>query len=259
MTNFEGLKENERIDDLQINGLKIIQNTQKFCFGIDAVLLANYVMEESIKNKSILDLGTGTGIIPLILWGKSEPKEITALEIQRDMVEMARRSMKLNHLEDKIKVQWGDIKDPPKDILPNDYDILVSNPPYMENKRALVNPEESKAIARHEVLCTLEDLIRTAKRTLKPKGKFYMVHRAQRLVDILYLLRKWDMEPKKLRFIHPNKNKAPNLVLVQAIKGSKPNLIIEKPLYVYKENGNYTEEIYDIYSWEKGKYDKERE
>ncbi len=241
----------ERIDDLQLKGLKIIQNIQKFCFGIDAVLLANFAAQDLGDKDKVLDLGTGTGIIPLLLWGKVEPQEMIGLEIQRDMVEMAKRSVALNDLEDKIQILEGDIKSPPSQLISNTYDAIVTNPPYMENNKGLTNPTEGKAIARHEILCNLEDITRTTKRLLKPKGKFYIVHRPQRLVDILSTMRAVNIEPKKLRLVHPAQDKAPNLVLIQGVKGGKPHLIVEKPLYVYQEDGDYTKEIYEIYGWKK--------
>lgn len=247
------LKKKERIDDLQINNLKIIQNTEKFCFGMDAVLLANFAAQEIKKKNLVLDLGTGTGIIPLLLWAKAQPKKIIALEIQEQMAEMAKRSVLLNGLEDTIEILQGDIKNPPKEIYPNTYDAIVTNPPYMKNISGLQNPEQSKAISRHEILCSLEDVLRTSKRLLKPRGKFYMIHRSHRLVDILSLMRELHIEPKRIRFIQPTREKAPNLVLIQGIKGSKPEVTIESPLYVYEDNGDYTQEIYDIYQWQKEK------
>lgn len=244
-------KEQERIDDLQLKELKIIQNPKKFCFGIDAVLLANFAAQDLQPHHQVLDLGTGTGIIPLLLWGKGQPKHIDALEIQKDMVEMATRSIALNHLQDKIHIIEGDIKSPPDSLPSNHYDLIVTNPPYMEYKGGLKNPSQGKAIARHEIRCNLEDILTTAKRLLKSRGKFYMIHRPHRLVDILIQMRALGIEPKKVRFIQPTTKKAANLVLVQGTKGGKVQLTLEKPLYVYRENGEYTEEIYDIYGWQK--------
>ncbi len=252
MTEDFPLKRDERIDDLQIGGLKIIQNTKKFCFGMDAVLLANFAALDIVeRDERILDLGTGTGIIPLLVWGKTLSKEIVGLEIQEDMVRMAKRSVHLNQLQDRIKIVEGDIISPPSEILPNYYDVIITNPPYMEDKGGLINPTAAKAISRHEILCSLEDIIKTTKKYLRSRGKFFMIHRSHRLVDILSLLRCYNIEPKKIRFVHPAYGKAPNLILIQAIKGGKPHLKIEKPLYVYKEEGDYTQEIYDIYQWNK--------
>lgn len=249
------LKENERIDELQIEGLRIIQDPKKFCFGMDAVLLANFAAQNLIKYSRVLDLGTGTGIIPLLLYGKIEVKQIIGLEIQSDMVEMTRRTVALNKLQEVIEIVEGDIKNPPSQIPPNYYDAIVSNPPYMVNNSGLINPTEEKAISRHEILCTLEDIIKTTKKYLKSRGKFYMIHRSERLVDILSLMRAFNIEPKIIRFIHPSQDKSPNLILIQGIKGGNPHVKIEKPLYVYQENGDYSSEIYDIYEWEKS-YDR---
>ncbi|SJZ87407.1 tRNA1(Val) (adenine(37)-N6)-methyltransferase [Garciella nitratireducens] len=240
-------KQFERIDDLQRKGLKIIQNTQKFCFGIDAVLLAHFAAKDLNCQDKVVDLGTGTGIIPLLLWGMVGCQKILALEIQKDMVEMAKRSVALNGLQEKIEIIEGDIKNPPPELIPNTYDAIVTNPPYMESNKGIVNPTEGKAIARHEILCNLEDILYTAKRLLKPKGKFSMIHRSQRLVDILSIMRKVGIEPKKLRLVYPSPRKTSNLVLVQGNKGGKPHLVVEKPLYIYQQNGEYTQEIYEIY------------
>lgn len=245
------LTDEERIDDLQIKGLRIIQNAKKFCFGIDAVLLANFAGQDMGSDCKVLDLGTGTGIIPLLIYGKTMAKSIVGLEIQEDMVTMARRSMVLNQLHDIIEIVGGDIKNPPSGILPNYYDVIITNPPYMENKGGLINPTEAKAISRHEILCNLEDIIKTARKYLRSRGKFYMIHRSHRLVDILSLMRDYNIEPKKIRFIHPSQDRPPNLILIQAIKGGNPHLRIEKPLYVYGEDGDYSQEIYDIYQWNK--------
>lgn len=245
------LRENERVDDLQLEGLRIIQNTKKFCFGMDAVLLADFAAKDLAISSRVMDLGTGTGIIPLLLWGRIKAKEIIGLEIQGDMVEMAQRSIRLNHLEDSIKILEGDIKDPPASIQPNYFDAILTNPPYMVHRGGLTNPREEKAIARHEILCSLEDVIHTAKRHLKSKGKLFMVHRSQRLVDIISVMRAAKIEPKKIRLIYPNVEKEGNLVLIQGVKGGNPQVTIEKPLYVYNEKGDYTQEIYQIYRWEK--------
>ncbi|SET23513.1 tRNA1Val (adenine37-N6)-methyltransferase [Natronincola peptidivorans] len=240
----ELLKDQERIDDLQINGLQIIQNPQGFCFGIDAVLLSNFITLK--KNAKVVDLGTGTGIIPILLAGKSTTSHITALEIQPEVADMAKRSVLLNQLENRIKIIQMDLKRA-VDVLPiNSFDVVTSNPPYMHPK-GLLNPEAGKSISRHEVKCTLEDVIAAASRLLKHLGKFYMVHRPQRLADIMYYCRKYKLEPKELQFIHPTYKKKPNLLLLECRKAAMPELKIKDPLYVYKETGKYTEEIYQIY------------
>lgn len=239
----------ERVDNLDVKGLKIIQNPQEFCFGMDAVLLSWFASRGIKKNNYIIDLGTGTGIIPLLIWAKSQPIKIDAIEIQEQMVDMARRSMKLNKLEEKIEIFNGDIKKLPDNILSNFYDVVVTNPPYMNNQGGLINPKLSKAIARHEILCNLEEIIETSKKLLKSKGKFYMVHRPNRLVDIMYYMRKNKIEPKSMRLIYPQMGKKPNMVLIEGIKGGNPMLNILEPLFVYDKDGEYTEEIFKIYGF----------
>lgn len=236
--------EHERVDDLQINNLRIIQNPKGFCFGIDAVLLANFVSLK--RNAKVVDLGTGTGIIPILLGGKSETSHITALEIQEEVAHMAQRSVKLNNLEDRIKILNVDLKDAEKVLDINEYDVVTSNPPYMHSD-GLINIEDKKAISRHEVKCTLEDVIKTASRLLKHNGRFFMVHRPIRLADIMVYCRQYKLEPKKLQFIHPTYNKKPNLLLIECVKAAKPELKMLDPIYVYNDEGKYTEEIFHTY------------
>lgn len=248
------LMENERIDDLQREGLKIIQNTEGFCFGMDAVLLSDFC---DIKNNStIVDLGTGTGIIPFLLWDRNKTKKIYGIEIQKQVAEMARRSVKLNNLGNDIEILNIDLKDAFKELGVNKYDIVTSNPPYMNSGGGIVNPEDKKAISRHEIMCSLEDVIKVASRLLKHNGRFFMVHRPHRIVDILCLLRENKLEPKEIRFVHPKVGNKPNLVLIKSIKAAKPELKFKDPLYVYKEDGTYTDEIYDIYGMERGEKDE---
>lgn len=242
------LKDTERIDDLQCGGLKIIQDIKGFCFGMDAVLLANYC---DIKtNSTVVDLGTGTGIIPLLIWGKNKVKKIYGIEIQEEVAEMAKRSMKINGLSDSIEILNIDLKDAPKILGVNKFDVVTSNPPYMVAGTGIINPEDKKAISRHEVLCSLNDVIKTASRLLKHNGRFFMVHRPHRIVDILISLREYKLEPKSIRFVHPKVGEKPNLVLIKSIKAAKPELKFEKPLYVYNDDGTYTDEIYEIYGME---------
>ncbi|WP_090548589.1 tRNA1(Val) (adenine(37)-N6)-methyltransferase [Natronincola ferrireducens] len=238
------LKQQERIDDLQVNGLKIIQNPKGFCFGIDAVLLANFVALK--QNAKVVDLGTGTGIIPILLAGKSNTSHITALEIQDEVADMARRSVQLNRLENRIDILTMDLKEGEKILPVNTFDVVTSNPPYM-HPEGLLNLEDTKSISRHEIKCSLEDVIKTASRLLKHLGRFFMVHRPQRLVDIMYYCRQYKLEPKQLQFIHPTYGKKPNLLLLECRKAANPELKILDPLYVYEETGKYTKEIYEIY------------
>ena len=239
------IKDTERIDDIQLKGLRLIQDTTGFCFGVDAVLLANFAKVK--RGASVVDLGTGTGIIPILIAGKSEAKEIIGVEIQEEVYEMASRSVLLNDLQDRIKIINGDIKVIDKTLEVNKFDVVTSNPPYMHDN-GIKNPNDKKAISRHEVKCNLEDVIRSASRLLKDMGKFYMIHRPTRLIEIITLARQYKLEPKQIQFIHPKQGKAPNIMLVQFTKGGRPDLKILDPLYVYDEYGNYTKEIDDIYA-----------
>ena len=241
------LKDTERIDDLQINNLKIIQDKEGFCFGVDAVLLANFCKVK--KNAKVVDLGTGTGIIPILIAGKSEASEVVGVEIQEDVAQMANRSVILNKLEDRVKIINEDLKNIIGILKPNEYHVVTSNPPYMHID-GLKNINDKKAISRHEIKCNLEDVIRTAARLLMPQGKFYMVHRPIRLADIISLGRQYKLEPKEIIFVHPKYNKAPNLMLIQFTKGAKPELKVSDPIYVYDDCGEYTKKIREIYSSE---------
>jgi len=239
------LKEKERIDDLQCKGLKIIQDTEGFCFGMDAVLLSNYC--DIKKGATVVDLGTGTGIIPLLLWAKNNIKKIHGIEIQEEVADMASRSVKMNELENSIEIHNIDLKDATEKLGVNIFDVVTSNPPYMNLGGGLINPDDKKAISRHEILTSLEDVIKTASKLLRHNGSFFMVHRPNRIVDILCFLRQYKLEPKRLRFVHPKIGHKPNLVLIKSVKASKPELKFENPLYIYNDDGTYTDEIYKIY------------
>ncbi len=241
------LKENERIDDLQRNHYKIIQDPERFCFGMDAVLLSGFARAK--EGDRVLDLGTGTGIIPILMEAKTQAAHFTGLEIQHESADMAARSVSLKHLEGKIEIVTGDIKEAVSLFGAASFDVVTCNPPYMTEHHGLTNPEAPKAIARHELLCTLEDVISQAARLLKPGGNFYMVHRPFRLVDIITLLRTYGVEPKRMKMVYPFVDKEPNMVLIEANRGGRPRLSVEKPLIVYKEPGVYTDEIYDIYGY----------
>lgn len=241
------LLENERIDDLEFKNLKIIQNTKGFCFGIDSVLLSDFAKGIK-KNSIVVDIGTGTGIISILLSAKTDIKKIYGIEIQEDVANMAKRSVALNELEDKIEVINTNIKDIFNFLEPNKIDAIVTNPPYMKLNTGAQNEEKKKLISRHEVECTLEDIIKISYKLLKSNGEFYMVHRAERIVDILYYLRQYKLEPKVLRFIQPKENKEPNLVLIKAVKNAGYQLTLEKPLIIYNNDGSYTDEILEIYN-----------
>lgn len=241
------LKENERIDDLEFKGLKIIQNEKGFCFGMDSVLLSDFA--KNIKNNStVLDLGTGTGIIPILLCGKTNLKKVVGIEIQQDVANMAKRSSQLNNLQDRFEVVNTNIIDLKNIYEKQSFDVIVTNPPYKKENTGITNENEAKLISRHEITANLEDFISISKDLLKDKGEFYMVHRPERLVDILSLMRKYKIEPKILKFVSPNKNKEPNLILIKGIKNANSFLKVEKTLYVYNEDGKYTNEILKIYN-----------
>lgn len=241
------LKENERIDDLERNGYRIIQDTNRFCFGMDAVLLSGFARVKD--GARVLDLGTGTGIIPILLAAKTGAAHLTGLEIQVDSADMASRSVRMNGLEDRITIVTGDIKEAGSLFDAASFDVITCNPPYMTSRHGLVNPEDAKAIARHEILCTLEDVIAQTAKLLRPGGNFYMVHRPFRLAEIIVFLREYKLEPKRMQLVYPFADKEPNMVLIEANRGGRPRMTVEKPLIVYKEPGVYMPEIYDIYGY----------
>ncbi len=241
------LKENEKIDDLEFKNLKIIQNKDGFCFGIDSILLTDFA--KNIKqNSKVIDLGTGTGIIPILLYGKTKNTKFVGVEIQPEVAEMANRSVKLNLLENNIEILNTNILELSKIYNRGSFDVVTTNPPYKKINTGVINENNKKLISRHEITASLEDFIRTASFLLKDLGEFYMVHRPDRLVDIFYEMRKNKIEPKKIKFIYPNKNKKTNLVLIKGIKNGKQFLEFENNLYVYNEDGNYTNEILKIYN-----------
>ena len=242
------LKENERIDDLEIKNMKIIQNKDGFCFGIDSVLLSDFAKE--IKdNSKVVDLGTGTGILGILLCAKTNLKEILGVEIQEEVANMAQRSIELNNLKNRFKILNDNIKNIEKNNinLKNNFDYVVTNPPYKKLNTGKINENEKKIISRHELTANLDDFIKTTSFLLKDKGTLFMVHRPERLVDILEKMRKEKIEPKELKFIYPKINKEPNLILIKGVKNANPFLKIDKTLYVYNEDGNYTDDILKIY------------
>lgn len=239
------VRDNESIDDLQLKGLNLIQKIDGFKFGVDAVLLSDFA---NVKKKHrVIDLCTGTGIIPFLLYGKYEPTEIYGLEIQDDMVEMATRSTKLNSLEEKIVFVNEDLKNIEYLKRLEKFDVVTVNPPYKLNNAGIINNSDKLAIARHEVLCNLEDVISASRILLKDNGRMFMVHRPERLADIFTLMRKYKIEPKRVKMVHPKIGKAPNIVLVEGQRDGGAYLKWEAPLYVYDENGRYTKEIDLIY------------
>lgn len=235
----------ERLDDLHRNGYMIIQDPKRFCFGIDAVLLSDFA--QASKKEIVLDLGTGTGVIPILMEAKNEAEKYYALEIQHESAEMAARSVKLNNLDDKIKIIEGDIKELTALFKPSYFDVITVNPPYMNHNGGLKNNFSPKAIARHEILCSLDDILIGSSKLLKSGGRFYMIHRPNRLAEIIFKLKEHKMEPKKMRFVHPYIYKEPTMVLIEAVRSGKPMTRVMPPLIIYNENGEYTKEIYDIY------------
>ena len=235
------MNNNERIDDLQMNGRRIIQSPDRFCFGMDAVLLSGFAKVK--KGESVLDLGTGTGILPILLDAKTEGGHFTGLEIQPESADMARRSVILNNRQDKIDIVTGDIKNALNIFGAASFDVIVTNPPYMNQNHGITNPESPKAIARHELLCSLEDVIRQTRSLLKVNGRMYMVHRPFRLPDIMELMNECGIEPKKMRFVHPYVDREPSMVLIEGVRGGNRRLTVEKPLVIYDGPGEYSEEI----------------
>ncbi len=238
----------ERIDDLQTDGLKIIQNPDLFCFGTDAVLLSDYASKSIRKGAKVLDLCCGNGIIPLLLTSKSYASEITGIEIQEDSASLAKRSVELNNLNDKIHIICDDLKNAESIFGKRSFDYITCNPPYKEAGGGLTNKASSTTIARHEILCNLEDIIRVSSIILKQTGKLCMVHRPERLADILCLMRKYKIEPKRLRMVHPSAEKTATMVLVEGAYSGKPKLILDPPLYVYKDVNVFSDEIITIYN-----------
>ena len=235
----------ERVDDLQIKNYRIIQDTRGFCFGMDAVLLSGYA---SLKKKSkVMDLCSGTGIIPILLEAKYDISKIDGLEYQKDYVHMANRSVAMNDQEDKIKIFSGDVREVRQTFSADSYDYVTCNPPYMTGEHGLTNDSYSKAISRHEILCTIDDVIAAAKWLLKPSGHLIMVHRPFRMAEIIYKLKENKLEPKRMRLVYPYIDKEPNMILIDAVKGGKQRVTVDPPFIVYNKDGSYTEEIYKVY------------
>ena len=247
------LRPGEKIDDLQRSGLRIIQDPARFCVGMDAVLLTGFIQDgignRSVSREELLDLGTGTGIIPLLMSAKSDCRLLTGLEIQPDSADMASRSVRLNGLESRVRIVQGDIREADALFAPASFGLVTCNPPYMIQSHGLQNPDSPKAIARHEVLCCFDDVARAAEKLLKSGGHFYLVHRPFRLAEIMTTLRDHGLEPKRMRLVYPYVDREPNMVLLDCTRGGRPRLTVERPLIVYKEPGVYTDEIYEVYGY----------
>lgn len=242
----ELLRPGERVDDLQRKGYRIIQNGRLFCFGMDAVLLAAFAGVK--RGERMLDLGTGTGVIPILLEARTEGTFFAGLEICEASADMAGRSVKLNGLEDKISIIRGDIREADRIFPPASFDVVTSNPPYMTASHGLVNPNPEVAAARHEILCTLEDVVSQAARLLKPRGRFYMVHRPFRMAEIIRTLGRYRLEPKRLRLVYPFADKEPNMLLVECLLYGRPRVKVEPPLIIYEKPGVYTREVRELYN-----------
>lgn len=242
------LNEGERIDDLQRNGYRIIQNPERFCFGMDAVLLSSFAKVK--PGERVLDLGCGNGIIPILMEAKTKGEKFFGLEIQEESADLARRSVALNELEEKIEIVTGDMKEAVDIFGAASFHVITMNPPYMTGNHGLVNPGDAKAIARHEITCTLEDMISQASKVLKSKGRFYMVHRPFRLAEIIRAMSQYKLEPKRLRMVHPYIDREPNMVLIEGVRGGRAMLKVEKPLIVFREMNVYTDEVRMLYEKE---------
>lgn len=241
------LREKERLDDLQLSGFRIIQNPDKFCFGMDAVLLSGFVRAK--KGDALLDLGTGTGILPILLAAKTECSRLVGLEIQEESADMARRSVKLNQLEDRVSIVTGDIKEAGGIFQSASFDCITCNPPYMIGQHGIANPDSALAIARHEVLCTFEDVAAATEKLLKPGGHFFLVHRPFRLAELIVTLTRHRLEPKRMRLVYPYVDKEPNMVLIEAVRGGNSRMTVESPLIIFEEQGQYTREIREKFGY----------
>lgn len=234
----------ERIDDLQYKGLKIIQNPKGFCFGTDAILLSSFI--EVRKNEKVVDFCTGSGIIPILLTARDTAKHFWGIEIQEYMADMAKRSVEINGLQSKISIVQGDIRSA-FSLIGGVYDVVTVNPPYEKKGSGETSVNESERIARHEILCSLEEIVMSASKILKTGGRFYIIHRIHRLVELIETMLSYRLEPKRLRLIHPAYEKAPNYILMEGRKNSGKGLVVEKPLFVYDKNKEYTQELKEIY------------
>lgn len=241
------LKDGERLDELDRNGYRIIQDPKRFCFGMDAVLLAGFAKVK--PGEKVLDLGTGTGILPILLEARTKGVSFTGLEIQPESADMAARSVRLNHLENKVHIVNGDIRKADRLFGAGSYHVVTSNPPYMTDLHGIKNPNEAKAIARHEILCTLEDVVSQAAKLLAPCGRFYLVHRPFRLAEILTCLCSHGLEPKRMRLVHSYEDREPNMVLIEALKGGRSGMTVEKPLIIFEKPGVYRSEVREVYGY----------
>ncbi|MDY0236371.1 MAG: tRNA1(Val) (adenine(37)-N6)-methyltransferase [Gudongella sp.] len=237
----------EKIDIVPGTKYRIIQNKEMFSYGIDAILLSDFAKARGI----VIDLGTGTGIIPLRLSDNEDIDKIFGIEIQKEVADMAQRNVDLNNLNDKIEIWNMDLKELPEKLEKGSIDTIITNPPYMKSGGAVINNRENFAISRHEIKTSLEDIVKTSSFLLKQLGKLYIVHRPNRLVDVLCSLRENGIEPKYIKWVYPKKDKPANLFLLEAIKGAKRDFKYRKPLIVYRDDGEYTDDLLQIYDRER--------
>ena len=237
--------EDERIDDLQCKGYRLIQKPKGFCFGVDAVLLSDFAKVK--KGQKVLDLCTGSGVIPILLAAKTAGSHFMGLELQEAYADMANRSVQLNELENKVEILCGDVKDVKKLFSPASFQVVTVNPPYMTEHHGLQNFYEPKTIARHEVALSLEDVIRAASYVLPENGSFFMIHKPFRLAEIFKVMKEYHLEPKRMRLVHPYVDKEPTMVMIEGLKGGRERITVEAPLIIYKEKNVYSDEIYKIY------------
>ncbi len=246
------LKDGERTDDLQYKGLRIIQNPKGFCFGTDAVLLAAFAQLK--KNERAVDFCTGSGIIPILLSGREQAGHITGIEIQREMADMAQRSVALNGLNERVGIVHGDIR-AAFSLVGGVFDVVTVNPPYEKEGSGAQNQNESEKIARHEVLCGMEDIAASASKILRTGGRLYIIHRTARLAELIITLAQYRLEPKRLRFVHPTLAQPSRYILMECRKNANRGLLIEKPLVIYGADRDYTPELKSIYHLDYGNTD----
>lgn len=239
------LKPGERLDDLERDGLKLIQHPGRFCYGVDAVILSWFA--KAFEGEKVLDLCTGTGVVPILMTAKTKGLHFTGLEIQEEVAEMAKRSVAINHLEEKVSIVCGDLKDTKALFGRSAFQVVTVNPPYMAGGSGLVGGDYSKAVSRHEILCSLEDVIREGANVLVPGGRMYMVHRPYRLSDIICLMAKYRMSPRRLCMVHPKPSAQANLVLIEGMKGGNTQVRVEEPLFLFDEAGNESNQIKRIH------------
>lgn len=243
----EFLRPGERFDDLQRNGLRILQHPGRFCFGMDAVLLSGFACVR--PGERVLDLGTGTGILPILLSAKTQGREFVGLEIQPESADMARRSVEYNGIGDRVRIVEGDLREASARFGNASFDVVTANPPYMEAGAGLSNPQSEKAIARHEICCTFRDVARETAKVLPPGGRFFLVHRPQRLVELIQTLSEYALEPKRMKFVQPYVCREPNMVLMECVKGAKRMVTVEAPIIVFEKPGVYHADIRDVYGY----------